>query len=179
MHSHAFDALDAEAPEGPGGDLMSWGHCRFMRFIRFGPGSESNASNASKVAPRTFDPDTTPDSRASDSDESNGSNASQVLALGAGFGSIRFMIHLLHSTRRPRVGPGWEHGSNVLGGTVACIPFIRFGPGSASNESTASKVAPRTLDSDTTPDAAASQSDAPNRSNASQVLALGGRLWIH
>ena len=35
-----------------------------------------------KVAPRTFDSDTTPDSGASASDESNRSNASQVLALG-------------------------------------------------------------------------------------------------
>ena len=63
----AFDALDAEAPEGPGGggNLMSWGHCRFMRFIRFGPGSESNASTASKVAPRTFDSDPPPDAGAS------------------------------------------------------------------------------------------------------------------
>ena len=34
------------------------------------------------VAPRTFDSDTTPDSGASASDESNRSNASQVLALG-------------------------------------------------------------------------------------------------
>ena len=37
---YAFDALDSEAPEGPGGgnlDLKSWGHCRFIRFIRFGP----------------------------------------------------------------------------------------------------------------------------------------------
>ena len=35
----SFDTLDAEAPEGPGGglDLMSWGHCRFIRFISFGP----------------------------------------------------------------------------------------------------------------------------------------------
>ena len=35
-----------------------------------------------KLAPRTFDSDTTPDARASASDESNGSNASQVRALG-------------------------------------------------------------------------------------------------
>ena len=36
---YAFDALDSEAPEGPGGDLdlKSWGHCRFIRFISFGP----------------------------------------------------------------------------------------------------------------------------------------------
>ena len=64
-------------------DLMSWGGTvACMRFIRFGPGSASNESTPSKVAPRTFDPDTPPDSRASDSDESNGSTASQVLALG-------------------------------------------------------------------------------------------------
>ena len=36
----------------------------------------------SKAAPRTLDSDTTPDSGASASDESNGSNTSQVLALG-------------------------------------------------------------------------------------------------
>ena len=36
---YAFDALDSEAPEGPGGDLdlKSWGHCRFIRCISFGP----------------------------------------------------------------------------------------------------------------------------------------------
>ena len=62
-----------------------------MRFMRFGPGSESNASNASEVAPRTFDPDTTPDSPASDSDEPNGSNASQSPGLGAHFRCITFI----------------------------------------------------------------------------------------
>ena len=55
---------------------------RCIRFIRFGPGSESNESNAARAAPRTLDSDTTPDSRASDSDASNGPNTSQVLALG-------------------------------------------------------------------------------------------------
>ena len=34
------------------------------------------------MAPRTLDSDTIPDARASDSDAANGSNASQVLALG-------------------------------------------------------------------------------------------------
>ena len=57
-----------------------------------------------------------PHAGASHSDESNGSNASQVLASGAGFGSIGFMIHLLHSIPRPRMGPGGAHGSNALGG---------------------------------------------------------------
>ena len=37
-------------------------------------------------------------------------------------------------------------------------------------------MAPRTLDSDTTPDARASGSDAANGSNASEVLALGPTL---
>ena len=83
-----------------------------------------------KVAPRTFDSDTTPDSGASASHASNGSNASQVLALGADFKFVRSM----------------------------CL--IRFGPGSESNESNESKVAPRTVDADTTPDARASDSDA-------------------
>ena len=58
----AFDALDAEAPEGRGGgdlDLMSWGHCRFIRSIRFVPASEYNEAHDSKVAPMTFDSDTT------------------------------------------------------------------------------------------------------------------------
>ena len=41
-----------------------------------------------QVAPRTLDPDTIPLSGASASDESNGSNASQVLALGPTFGSF-------------------------------------------------------------------------------------------
>ena len=87
----SFDALDAEAPEGRGGgdlELMSWGHCRCIRFIRFGRGSESNESNESKIAPRTVAADTTPDSRASDSDASNGSTASQVLALGPTLDSL-------------------------------------------------------------------------------------------
>ena len=38
------------------------------------------------------------------------------------------------------------------------------------------KVTPRTFDSDTTPDAGASASGESNRSNASQVLALGPTL---
>ena len=86
----ALDALDAEAPEGPGGnlDLMSWGHCRFIWCIRFGRGSESNESKPSQLAPRTFDSDTPPDAGASDGDESNGSNASQVLALGPTLDSL-------------------------------------------------------------------------------------------
>ena len=41
-----------------------------------------------KVAPRTLDSDTPPDARASDYDASNGSNASQVLALGQTLDSL-------------------------------------------------------------------------------------------
>ena len=41
-----------------------------------------------KVAPRTLDSDTAPDARASDADAANGSNASQVLALGPTFDSL-------------------------------------------------------------------------------------------
>ena len=98
------------------------------------------------MAPRTLDSDTTPDARASDYDASNGSNASR--------------------------SPGLR---GYLKGSIL-IWRIRFGPGSESNASNESKVAPRTLDSDTTPDARASDSDAANGSNASQVLALGPTL---
>ena len=80
---------------GPGGawggnlDLMSWGHCRFIRFIRFGPGSESNESNESKVAPRTFDSDTTsPMQVPLNLMNLMGSNAAQVLAVGSTFDAL-------------------------------------------------------------------------------------------
>ena len=60
------------------------------------------------MAPRTLDSDTTPDSRASDSDASNGSTASQVLALGPTLDSFRCI----------RFGPGADvdesTGSKVL-----------------------------------------------------------------
>ena len=92
-------------------DLMSWGHCRFIRCIRFGRGTESNESNESnesKVAPRTFDSDTTtPMQVPLNLMNLMGSNASQVLA----------------------VGP-----------TFDAFDSLAFGPGGDSDESTESKV---------------------------------------
>ena len=73
-------------------DLMSWGHCRFIRWIRFGPGTESNESNESnesKVAPRTFDSDTTsPMQVPLNLMNLMGSNAAQVLAVGSTFDAL-------------------------------------------------------------------------------------------
>ena len=60
------------------------------------------------MAPSTLDSDTAPDARASESDASNGSNASQVLALGP----------TLDAFRGIRFGPGADvdesTGSQVL-----------------------------------------------------------------
>ena len=64
------------------------------------------------MAPRTLDSDTTPDARASDYDASNGSNTSQVLALGPAldaldsFGALesdqgRNRINLMNRKWRP------------------------------------------------------------------------------
>ena len=67
---------------GPGANVLG-GHCRCIRFIRFGRGSESNESNESKKGHPGLSIQTPPPkSGASESDESNGSTASQVLALG-------------------------------------------------------------------------------------------------
>ena len=125
---------------------MSWGHCRFIRFISFGPGSESNESNASKVAPRPLDSDITPDSRASDPDASNGYNASQVLALGPTLDSLDSFDSL-----------DSDQGSNQMN-----LVNREWHPGLW--------IQTRPLD------ARASESDASNGSNASHVLALGPTL---
>ena len=65
MRMHSMRRLRRGLRGGGDLDLRSRGHCRCIRPTRFGPGSESNASTASKVAPRTFDSDTTPDAGAS------------------------------------------------------------------------------------------------------------------
>ena len=118
------------------------------------------------MGPRTLDSDTTPNARASDSDASNGSTASQVLALGPTLDSLN-SFGALDSDQGPNLmnlmnrkwGPGlWiqtpspdsraseSHASNgstaaqvlALGPNFDSGRCIRFGPG--ADESTGSKV---------------------------------------
>ena len=98
------------------------------------------------MAPRTLDSDTTPDARASGSDAANGSNAAEVLALGPTLDSSD-SFDSLDSDQDPNLMNRMHR-----------------------------KWHPGLWDSDTTPDARASDADASNGSTASQVLALGPTL---
>ena len=90
----SFDALDSEAPDGLWGgdlDLTSMGGRAFVDSLD--PVYSDPAPNLMhilhrKVAPRTLDSDTTPDSGASASHASSGANASQLLALGPTLDSV-------------------------------------------------------------------------------------------
>ena len=103
------------------------------------------------MAPRTLDSDTTPDARASGSDAANGSNASEVLALGPTLDSLD-SFDSLDSDQDPHL----MHRMHL-------------------------KHCPRTLDSNAPPpDSGASESNAPNAANAaheSKFLALGGAYF--
>ena len=98
------------------------------------------------MAPRTLDSDTTPDARASGSDAANGSNASEVLALGPTLDALD-SFDSFDSDQDPNLMNRMHR-----------------------------KWHPGLWDSDTTPDSRASDADASNGSTASQVLALGPTL---
>ena len=80
--------------------------------------------------------------------QSNGSNAAQVLALGLTLDSIGSLDPIRFR------GPGRglaEPEAKVLGPTLDAFDSVASDQGPESNESHASKVAPRTLDADAHP----------------------------